>query len=131
MLGVSERAANLHQTLHQRVVRDGDIFPDDFHQLLLGDQAASVADQVRQHVVGAGTQSDRLIASDQQLTPGIERVSEKNAPGRRDFGLVSASVRLHFVTRLTLHDYNGLRGLVPGRAVRAASIIEHRQRAQR
>jgi hypothetical protein len=108
VLGVSERAANLHQALHERIVCDGDVFPDDVHQLLFGDQAARVARQVQQHVVGAGTQPEGLGSSEKQLAPGVERASEKNAPGRCNFGVVSASVRLHFVTRLPLHDYNGL-----------------------
>ena len=108
MLGIAECAANLHQALHERVVCDGDIFPDDVHQLLLGNQAAGVARQVQQHVIGAGTQPDGLGSSEKHLAPGVERASAKNAPGRCNFGVVSASVRLHFVTRLPHHDYNGL-----------------------
>ena len=95
MLGIAERAANLHQALHQRVVCDGDIFPDDFHQLLLGDQAASVADQVQQHVVSAGTQSDCLIASEQQLTPGIERARREKT---HRYAVISAWFRPAFVS---------------------------------
>jgi len=100
--------------LHERVVCDGDIFPDSLYQFVFGNEAAGVANQVQQHVICLRPEPGGPVSSEKQLAPGIEREPEKHAPGRRDFAVVSACVRPHFVTRLTLDDYNGLRGLVPG-----------------
>src|SRR6266498_1613611 len=104
-LGLAKRTTDLHQALHQRVVGYGHVFPDGLHQLCFAHHAARVRHEMDEDVVRTGPQPDLVGSVNEKLTPRIECEVEKPVVSalstgiRGYFGVLSASVRVHFVTQ--------------------------------
>lgn len=102
-LSVAERAPNLDQRLHERVVGDGDVLPDRVDQLRLGNQPARVDHEVRKDVVSAGPEPDLLRSANEHLPVWVQREAAKPPNRFRSaFVRVLARFRAHFVTRRRL-----------------------------
>ena len=102
VLRLSQCPANLDETLHEGVVGHGHLAPHGVEHLLLGDQLAGTADEMRQHIEGLGAKPYFLAVAKERLAIEVDRDVPKVPRGlrlcsrsgfRRDFVHDSSSDR--------------------------------------
>ena len=102
---VAQRAAQFDHALHQRVIGDKRLRPENANQLLLRHQASGIPHQVIECVINFGTQPHLVAGLQERAAPKIQREVAKLKSGQvfRSFGFGhSVSPKLTVIGGLAL-----------------------------